>query len=91
MTGPCEDFGPNCYAWTCILGVCIPYLIWMAPAVYKEVSPIVPILNGFLFIATLTSLLLTSFTDPGIIPRWYILELNKEINDNTHLIKYDIE
>jgi len=34
-----------------------------------EVSPFIPVVGGLLFIFVLSTLLRTSFTDPGVIPR----------------------
>jgi len=74
-----KDIIANTYTWLTIFGISIPYLIIIAPVVFTLNSPILPILNGFFLITTVFFLLLTSFTDPGIIPRKYILELDGEI------------
>ena len=44
------------------LKISVPYLT-------KEVSPAIPVVAGLLFIFVMSTLLRTSFTDPGIIPR----------------------
>jgi len=49
------------------------------------VTPVIPIINGLLFFSTITSLFLTGFTDPGIIPRKNILELNKRQDISDYL------
>lgn len=42
--------------------ISVPYLA-------KEVSPAIPVVAALLFIFVMSTLLRTSFTDPGIIPR----------------------
>lgn len=69
MTGPCGDFGPNLYTWICILGAGIPYLIFIMPYLFSDFSPVLAVINVILFVATILFLILTGFTDPGIIPR----------------------
>ena len=78
MTGPTKDILANTYTWFTIFGITIPYLTIVAPVLFIK-NIILPIINGILFITTVSFLLLTSFTDPGIIPRKYILELDGEI------------
>lgn len=34
-----------------------------------RVSPVIPVISGLLFIFTMSALLRTSFSDPGVIPR----------------------
>lgn len=34
-----------------------------------RISPLIPVIGGILFFFTMSALLRTSFTDPGIIPR----------------------
>jgi hypothetical protein len=68
------------YTWLCLLGVAIPYLIFLGPILYEEVSPVVPILIAVIFFFTLFCFILTGFTDPGIIPKDYIL---RKINPNS--------
>lgn len=56
-------------------------MIIVAPIVYDKVTPVIPIINGLLFFGTLLNFILTSFTDPGIIPRKEILKTNGRNND----------
>jgi palmitoyltransferase ZDHHC9/14/18 len=45
------------------------FFLLSCPYLADRISPIIPIIGGFLFIFTMSSLLRTSFSDPGIIPR----------------------
>ena len=63
------------YTWICILGVTIPYLVFVCPKLYLLYGPVLPVINALLFFVTILFLMLTGFTDPGIIPRKEVLEL----------------
>jgi len=69
ITGPREDFGFNCCAWLCILCPTVFYFAIVASEIGKSVHPILPLLTGLLFFLVVILLLLTSCTDPGILPR----------------------
>lgn len=47
----------------------VPYYVFVAPDVWNNASPVLPIAATISVGFTLLSILLTSFTDPGIIPR----------------------
>ena len=65
----------SCCAWFCILGIGIPYFAWIAPKIFVYYGPLLPILNGFFYLNIIIGIILTGFTDPGIIPRKQILLL----------------
>ena len=46
------------------------------PFLFKELSPAIPIIAGWLFLIVMVTLLKTAFMDPGIIPRASIEEAN---------------
>lgn len=46
------------------------------PFLFKELSPAIPIVAGWLFLVVMVTLLKTAFMDPGIIPRASIEESN---------------
>jgi len=73
VTGPRIDFWYNCCAWSFILIPCIFYFTVCSPYLW-DVSKVLVILTILVMIATFIFLLLTSCTDPGIIPR-YSLQL----------------
>jgi len=39
------------------------------PFLFSSVSPLIPVVDGFLFVFVLSTLFRTSFTDPGVLPR----------------------
>ncbi|KAI8141573.1 DHHC palmitoyltransferase-domain-containing protein [Fennellomyces sp. T-0311] len=43
--------------------------IFTCPFIWENVHPAIPIVFAYLFVLTLTSMIKTSWTDPGIIPR----------------------
>ena len=76
MTGPWEDCGPCTYNWGCLLGISIVYAVLVIPRLVSGILVIIPLININFFMLTIFFLLLTSFTDPGIIPRKDIFELD---------------
>jgi len=79
MTGPKTDRSSNLIAWFFIL---IPSFIYFGVTfryLLEDVPLIMPFISIYLFICTVGFFLLTSFTDPGIIPRKNIWEINGEI------------
>ena len=45
------------------------YFIYSCPYLATRISPAIPIVGALLYFFTMSSLLRTTFTDPGIIPR----------------------
>mmetsp|Transcript_94787 Transcript_94787/g.182144 ORF Transcript_94787/g.182144 Transcript_94787/m.182144 type:complete len:350 (-) Transcript_94787:113-1162(-) len=69
ITGPSHvDLKFNVCAWTSILAPTIFYYMACAPALWS-MSPWIPTLTALLFAITIAFLLITSCTDPGVIPR----------------------
>ena len=77
VTGPINDFCANICFYICVVGVVIPYSIFMLEQIWN-VSPAIPILFFFSVALTTLFLNLTSCTDPGIIPRKPFLESEYE-------------
>ena len=73
MTGPPTDGTSNCFTWGAIIIVNIIFYSLAVPFLWNHVHPFFPILSSYLLCMTVGFLLLTSFTDPGIIPRKSIL------------------
>lgn len=69
ITGPVADCGYNSCAWSFILIPSFLYFVICGPYLWEQVNPWLPILTGMILLSTITFLLLTSCTDPGIIPR----------------------
>lgn len=78
MTGPSTDVTSNCFTWIAIIIIINAVFYAVAtPFLWNHVNPFFPILNTYLLCMTIGFLLLTSFTDPGIIPRRGILLATK--------------
>lgn len=60
---------PSLGTWFCILAPSAVYFILAAPSMWKEISPALPLATGLLFLLTVTTLLTTCLTDPGVLPR----------------------
>jgi hypothetical protein len=52
-----------------LIFTCTLFFVFDCPFLATQVSPLIPIAGAFLFIFSLSTLLRTSFTDPGVIPR----------------------
>lgn len=81
MTGPRIDFWYNVCAWSCILLPTCVYFVVCADWLWAYVSPLMPIFTGILFVAAVFFLLLTSCTDPGIIPRRALQEVVERLDE----------
>lgn len=74
-------FGPksdNChylFVLFLIFGITIAFCILVIPYLWTDISPILPCFIIYLFITTIVFLLLTTFTDPGIIPKKKVFDL----------------
>lgn len=68
IMGPLSDTCANIYVYICILGVLIPYFIFLFKDIW-DISPAVPLLFFISALITIFFLNLTQCTDPGIIPR----------------------
>ncbi|KAJ1348387.1 Palmitoyltransferase zdhhc14 [Parelaphostrongylus tenuis] len=53
------------------------FFVFDAPFLYFEVSPVLPVLAAFLSFIMMVSLMKTSFSDPGIIPRASDIEVSE--------------
>ncbi|CAG2103994.1 unnamed protein product [Medioppia subpectinata] len=54
---------------TLIIATCALFFVFDCPFLATEISPAIPAVAALLFIFVLCTLLRTSFTDPGILPR----------------------
>ncbi|KRX04577.1 hypothetical protein PPERSA_04392 [Pseudocohnilembus persalinus] len=80
MAGPGGgEIFANLYTWVGIIGVTIPYMLVIGNGIWERYGPLVPIVNILSFTLSLIFLLLTQFTDPGIIPRKQVFELDGEL------------
>jgi len=79
MTGPETDKYPNMAAWVFVIGINVLFFGAALPFLADQLASLLPFLSSYLCISTVTFFLLTSFTDPGIIPRKCVWELNGAI------------
>jgi len=82
VTGPPSDFKFNACAWTSILAPTIFYFWECAPTLWA-MNFLHPSLTAALFCLTITLMLITSFTDPGIVPRHAMRLLVKDLAEVT--------
>ncbi|CAG8445824.1 14600_t:CDS:2 [Ambispora leptoticha] len=64
-----RDFPAFLVALFALIVPCALFLSFTAPFLYSHVSPAVVVVFVYLFLLALSSMLITSWTDPGIIPR----------------------
>ncbi|CAJ1379840.1 unnamed protein product [Effrenium voratum] len=69
VTGPDIDLWYNLCTWSFILIPSFLYFALCSQYLWEKVSPWLPIFTAAVLLATIAFLLLTSCTDPGILPR----------------------
>mmetsp|Transcript_14800 Transcript_14800/g.33669 ORF Transcript_14800/g.33669 Transcript_14800/m.33669 type:complete len:365 (-) Transcript_14800:116-1210(-) len=98
VTGPTIDFYYNFCAWSFIVGptvvyayVCIPDLV--------QISYLLPLVTALVFLSAILFLVLTSCTDPGIIPRYVLqqavdgleCEVCRVTGVSTDMVRFDVQ
>lgn len=74
ISGPARQYGCIVYIYVCVLAIVIPFSIFVVGKNW-QITPVLPIVFFLSLIVMQIFLLLTSCTDPGIIPRRPFLEL----------------
>ena len=69
MAGPKADFPANACVWFTLTAFMTGFFVLYAKTSTDYVSIAVPIVVGVLCVLTIFFLLMTSYTDPGIVPR----------------------
>ncbi|CAO3609882.1 unnamed protein product [Mucor fragilis] len=64
------------------------FLIFTCPWLWYHISPAVPIVFAYIFCITISSMLKTSWTDPGIIPRNLDIKSMNPHKDDPHRFGY---
>jgi hypothetical protein len=68
MTGPKSDIPSNYIPIVCVIGLVIYYSFTILPIIWESLSILV-VSSFTLFIINIILIMVTTFTDPGIIPR----------------------
>lgn len=68
MTGPKSDIPSNYIPIVCVIGLTIYYSFTILPIIWESLSILV-VSSFTLFIINIILIMVTTFTDPGIIPR----------------------
>jgi hypothetical protein len=77
LRGPASDKNSFIFTWFVILTTSITFGLAICPFLWNEVSIVIPCFYAYLFLSTVVFLLLTTFTEPGIIPHKSIINFNK--------------
>ncbi|EAR82381.1 DHHC zinc finger protein (macronuclear) [Tetrahymena thermophila SB210] len=75
MMGPKTDNLQYTLTWSLIVGISCAFFILAAPYVWINFGPPLIIIDIILFVTTISLFSLTTFTEPGIIPRKKLLEI----------------
>jgi len=79
MRGPKSGRQSNLIAWIFLIVISLVFFGLIFHFLTKEITVIMPALSIYLFASTVLFFLLTSFTNPGIIPRKCFWELHGEL------------
>ncbi|CAD8118122.1 unnamed protein product [Paramecium sonneborni] len=90
MTGPKEDNKKNIITWFFIILIGVPFIFYISPQIWIVLHPSLPIISYVMYFSCILFLIMTQFTDPGIIPRKQIIERIKDEN-LIHLIPTEAE
>ena len=75
VAGPSSDLGTYACGWVLTILIGIFYGVFIAPELWLNDYKLLPIISLILFVMTKVFLILCNCTDPGIVPRRYILEI----------------
>jgi hypothetical protein len=75
MKGPKADRRCYYFTWLSIVSVNAFFFVEVAPYLWRGLSPSIPAVAAYLFVSSCVFLLLTTYTEPGIIPRKAVFEL----------------
>mmetsp|Transcript_7578 Transcript_7578/g.14185 ORF Transcript_7578/g.14185 Transcript_7578/m.14185 type:complete len:306 (-) Transcript_7578:34-951(-) len=75
MAGPHKSAIITYFVWATILSHTVLYFIFIAPYLWEDISPILPILSAFLNIFCYVMTAVVSLSDPGVLPRRSIVEV----------------
>lgn len=73
--GPESDRAHYLSAWMVLIGINAAFFVFVCPFLWVEVSPSIVLISAYLAITSSVFFLLTTFTEPGIIPRRTVFEI----------------
>ena len=79
LTGPATDLGTCICGWFLTLGIGIFYGVFIVPELWVSDIKTLPIISFIFYGFTIISLIFCHFTDPGIIPRRHIMEIQGSV------------
>jgi len=80
ITGPAEDIGSHVCVWIMLIVPTIAFYSFCAPILLRS-SAALPIVVAIFFFWAVVFLVMTSYSDPGILPRRSMLQLWQEIDE----------
>lgn len=75
MFGPITDRCHNIVAWFLLICISSAYFVLCSSFLWNEIHPVFVIIIVYLFLSTTVFLLLTIYTEPGIIPSKRTIEI----------------
>ncbi|OMJ94832.1 hypothetical protein SteCoe_1851 [Stentor coeruleus] len=90
MTGPKSDLLYYIPSIAALIVIPNTFFIFAAPYIWQKVTVILPILSVILYLLTLSAYILTTFTDPGIIPRKTITEIIDHESSKIDIMSIDM-
>mmetsp|Transcript_20668 Transcript_20668/g.38515 ORF Transcript_20668/g.38515 Transcript_20668/m.38515 type:complete len:287 (+) Transcript_20668:24-884(+) len=79
--GPESDRAYYLSSWMVLIGVNAAFFVFVCPFLWMEVSPSIVLISAYLCLTSILFFLLTTFTEPGIIPRRTVFELSGAVPD----------
>ncbi|OMJ92933.1 hypothetical protein SteCoe_4143 [Stentor coeruleus] len=90
MAGPKSDFLYYIPSFVSLILIPNTFFIFVAPYIWDKVSICLPILSGIIYFITLSTYLLSTYTDPGILPRKNIIEILDQDSSSLDTINTDM-
>jgi palmitoyltransferase ZDHHC9/14/18 len=75
MIGPRSDRVHNTVCWVLLVTSTLGYFLFVAPYLWNDISPALPSLSIFFTVCTFGFFIVTTTTEPGIIPRKKLFEI----------------
>jgi len=82
MLGPQSEQGLQTLTLVCLFLLEVLFLVFAGPYLWYEVTPILPSCSVSVFLSSLLLMGLTTFTEPGIVPRLEVFEALGEVPES---------